>query len=87
MPLHEYRCASGHTSEVLQATPTASVDCRECGLDAQRALSVFATTRLAGWGNDFEMPDSVRSLHEEIVEGKEELRAIQHEYESNGFKL
>jgi putative FmdB family regulatory protein len=37
MPLYDYRCASGHVSERHEGVDVKSIECPDCGSEAQRA--------------------------------------------------
>ncbi len=43
MPLFDFKCEAGHTSERLVSSDTKEVDCNECGLLAIKQLSSFGT--------------------------------------------
>jgi len=39
VPLYDYRCEAGHTTEQLQRYPTGAIRCPVCGKDAERQVS------------------------------------------------
>ncbi len=41
MPLYEFRCPSGHTSERVRPIDTADIACPECGDPAERSSGVY----------------------------------------------
>jgi putative FmdB family regulatory protein len=43
MPLYDFKCEAGHTSERFVSSDTKEVDCNECGLPAVKQLSSFGT--------------------------------------------
>ncbi len=43
MPLFDFKCEAGHTSERFVSSDTKEVDCNECGLLAVKQLSSFGT--------------------------------------------
>ena len=43
MPLFDFKCENGHTSERFVSSDTKEVDCNECGLLAVKQLSSFGT--------------------------------------------
>jgi len=43
MPLYDFKCEAGHTSERFVSSDTNKVDCNECGLPAVKQLSSFGT--------------------------------------------
>ena len=43
MPLYDFKCEAGHTSERFVSSDTKEVDCNECGLLAVKQLSSFGT--------------------------------------------
>lgn len=43
MPLYDFKCETGHTSERFVSSDTNEVDCNECGLPAVKQLSSFGT--------------------------------------------
>jgi hypothetical protein len=43
MPLFDFKCEAGHTSERFVSSDTKEVDCTECGLPAVKQLSSFGT--------------------------------------------
>ena len=43
MPLFDFKCEAGHTSEHFVSSDTKEVDCTECGLKAVKQLSSFGT--------------------------------------------
>jgi len=43
MPLYDFKCEAGHTSERFVSSDTKEVDCLECGLPAVKQLSSFGT--------------------------------------------
>ena len=43
MPLFDFKCEAGHTSERFVSSDTKEVDCTECGLLAVKQLSSFGT--------------------------------------------
>jgi hypothetical protein len=43
MLLFDFKCAAGHTNELLVSSDTKEVDCTECGLLAVKQLSSFGT--------------------------------------------
>ncbi len=43
MPLFDFKCENGHTSERFVSSDTKEVDCTECGLLAVKQLSSFGT--------------------------------------------
>lgn len=43
MPLFDFKCEAGHTSERFVSSDTKVVDCEECGLPAVKQLSSFGT--------------------------------------------
>lgn len=43
MPLYDFKCEAGHTSERFVSSDTNEVDCNECGLPAVKQLSSFGT--------------------------------------------
>ena len=43
MPLFDFKCEAGHTSERFVSSDTKEVECNECGLPAVKQLSSFGT--------------------------------------------
>ena len=43
MPLFDFKCEAGHTSEHFVSSDTKEVDCTECSLIAVKQLSSFGT--------------------------------------------
>ena len=43
MPLYDFKCEAGHTSERFVSSDTKEIDCLECGLPAVKQLSSFGT--------------------------------------------
>ena len=43
MPLFDFKCENGHTSERFVSSDTKVVDCNECSLFAVKQLSSFGT--------------------------------------------
>lgn len=43
MPLFDFKCEAGHTSERFVSSDTKEVVCNECGLPAVKQLSSFGT--------------------------------------------
>ena len=43
MPLFDFKCEAGHTSERFVSSDTREVDCNECGLLAVKQLNSFGT--------------------------------------------
>lgn len=43
MPLFDFKCGAGHTSERFVSSDTKEVDCNECGQQAVKQLSPFGT--------------------------------------------
>lgn len=43
MPLFDFKCEAGHTSERFVSSDTKELDCNECGLLAVKQLSSFGT--------------------------------------------
>jgi len=43
MPLFDFKCEAGHTSERFVSSDTREVVCNECGLPAVKQLSSFGT--------------------------------------------
>jgi len=43
VPLFDFKCEAGHTSERFVSSDTKEVECNECSLHAVKQLSAFGT--------------------------------------------
>lgn len=84
MPLYDFSCAGGHTTERLASMATEAVACF-CGRKAKRQ-AVYSHASPRTWASEFEVPTSAREALAEVTGWKREAMAAKEEAVKNGWK-